>query len=182
MDFLRCHIGGRGCQIARDFYVNERIRVPEVRLIDENGGQVGVVRTFDALGLAREKELDLILISPSAKPPVAKIGDYGKFKYQQTKHEKEAKKSQKISVLKEVKLSPKIGEHDLMVRVSRSKEFLEKKNRVKVSLYFRGREMTHKEIGEKVIQKFVELVSDLGIPEGRPKLEGRNMVLIIVPK
>jgi len=145
-----------------------------VRLIDEAGGQVGVVSTSEALRLAREKGLDLIIISPGAKPPVAK--------YQQTKHEKETRKSQRASVLKEVKLSPKIGEHDLQVRISHTREFLEKKNKVKVSLYFRGREVTHKEIGERVVQKLLDQVADLGIPEGRSKMEGRNMVLIVVPK
>lgn len=141
-----------------------------------------MMRTSEALGLAKEKELDLILISSGAKPPVAKIGDFGKFKYKQTKHAKESRKSQKASVLKEVKLSAKIGEHDLTVRVNRSREFLEKGHKVKVSLYFKGREVTHKEIGERVVQKLVDRVVDFGVPEGKYKMEGRSMVLIIVPK
>lgn len=151
-------------------------------MIDETGNQVGVLATFEALKRAREKGLDLILISPGAKPPVAKIGDFGKFKYQQTKHERETKKSHKTSVVKEVKLTPKIGEHDLMVRVNHAREFLGKGNKVKVSLFFRGREVTHKEIGEKVLQRFLEHLVDCGNPEGRPKMEGRNLGLIIVPK
>lgn len=153
-----------------------------MRLIDENGAQIGITKTFDALNMAREKGLDLILISPSAKPPVAKILDIGKYKYQQAKHDKEAKKSQHASIIKEIKLSSKIGEHDLMVRVNRTREFLEKKNKVKVSLFFRGREVTHKDIGARVIQRLVDLVSDLGMPEERTKMEGRNMVQIIAPK
>ena len=157
--------------------MNERIRVPEVRVISESGEQVGVLKTFEALQRARESGLDLILISPSAKPPVAKIADFGKFKYQQTKHDKEARKSQHSTVVKEVKLSVKIGEHDLMVRVTRTREFLEKKNKVKINLYFRGREVTHKEIGQRVIEKLVERVADIGVAEGRPKMEGRSMVL-----
>lgn len=156
--------------------------MPEVRLIDEASSQLGIYKTFDALNLAREKGLDLILISPGAKPPVAKLSDFGKFKYQQTKHDKEARKSQHSTIVKEVKLSVKIGEHDLMVRVARTREFLEKKNKVKVNLYFRGREVTHKEIGARVIQKLVDLVSDIGVAEGRTKMEGRSMVLLLVPK
>ncbi len=162
--------------------MNERIRFPEVRVVSESGGQLGILKTFDAVRMAREQGLDLILISPTAKPPVAKIADYGKFKYQQVKHEKEAKKSQHSTIVKEVKLSVKIGEHDLMVRVARTREFLEKKNKVKVNLYFRGREVTHKEFGEKVIKRLVEAVSDIGAPEGRSKMEGRSMVLLLVPK
>jgi len=154
----------------------------EVRLIDDQGEQLGIVKTFDALARAREKGLDLILISPGATPPVAKISDFGKFKYQQTKHEKEARKSQRASVLKEIKLSAKIGEHDLMVRVDHANEFLKKKYKIKVSLFFKGREVTHKEIGERVIQRLIDGVADLGMPEGIAKMEGRNLVLIVVPK
>jgi len=153
-----------------------------VRLIDAEGQQLGVLKSFEALRLAREKGLDLILISPNAQPPVAKIGDYGKFKYEMAKHEKEAKKSQRASVLKEIKLTPKIGEHDLQVRITRVKEFLEKKNKIKVNMYFRGREMTHRKFGEKVLARFLEAISDLGVPEAPAKLEGRNLVLLIVPK
>lgn len=153
-----------------------------MRLIDAEGQQLGVLKSFEALRLAREKGLDLILISPNAQPPVAKIGDYGKFKYEMAKHEKEAKKSQRASVLKEIKLTPKIGEHDLQVRITRVKEFLEKKNKIKVNMYFRGREMTHRKFGEKVLARFLEAISDLGVPEAPAKLEGRNLVLLIVPK
>ena len=171
-----------GCKIGKDYYVNERIRIPEVRVVSDSGGQLGVYKTFDAVRLAREQGMDLILISPTANPPVAKIADFGKFKYQQTKHDKEARKSQHSTVVKEVKLSVKIGDHDLMVRVARTREFLEKKNKVKINLYFRGREVTHKEFGEKVINRLVELVADVGVPEGRSKMEGRSMVLLLVPK
>ena len=151
-------------------------------MIGVEGRQLGVTKTMDALRLAREQGLDLILISPTASPPVAKLADFGKFKYEQTKHDKVAKKAQKASVIKEVKLTPKIGEHDLQVRISRSREFLGKRNRVKVSVFFRGREVTHKEYGRKVLDKLVLAVADIGVPEGIPKMEGRNMVLLIVPK
>lgn len=151
-------------------------------MIGAEGKQMGVAKTADALRQARELGLDLILISPTASPPVARISDFGKFKYEQTKHDKVAKKAQKASIIKEVKLTPKIGEHDLQVRVSRSREFLTKKNRVKVSVFFRGREVTHKEYGRKVLDKLVLAVADIGSPEGTPKMEGRNMVLLVVPK
>ncbi len=156
--------------------------MPEVRLIHVDGSQKGIVRTSEALVMARENGVDLILISPNATPPVARLADYGKFKYEIIKHEKEAKKSQKASVLKEVKLTPKIGEHDLNVRIGKAKEILEKKGKVKVSVFFRGREMTHREFGERVLNRLVESVCELGKPEGPPKIEGRNMVLLLVPK
>jgi len=156
--------------------------VPEVRLIGVDGSQLGVKRTSEALMAAREKGVDLILISPAANPPVAKLGDYGKFKYEIIKHEKEAKKSQKASVLKEVKLTPKIGEHDLLVRIEKAKESLLKKNKVKVNVYFRGREITHKEFGQRVMYRLVDAVADIGRPEGPVKFEGRSMVLLLVPK
>lgn len=168
--------------LVKDFWVNERIRVPEVRLVDADGGQLGVKRTVEALELAREKGLDLVLVAPNVSPPVARILDYGKFKYEQTKHDKVVKKSQRSTGVKEVKLTPKIGEHDLQVRIDHSREFLAKKHKVKVSVFFRGREMTHKEYGRKVLDRFLEAVADSGLPEGTAKFEGRNLVLIVVPK
>ncbi len=162
--------------------INERVRVPEVRLIDTDSSQLGVKRTSEALTMAVEKGVDLILISPGASPPVARLADYGKFKYEIIKHEKEAKKSQKASVLKEVKLTPKIGEHDLNVRIGKTREILEKKGKVKISVYFRGREVTHREYGERVLNRLVDAVAELGKPEAPPKIEGRNMVLLLVPK
>jgi len=162
--------------------VNERIRVPEVRLIAADGRQLGVQKTFEALRIAREAGMDLVLIAPAASPPVAKILDYGKFKYEMAKHDREAKKSQKATGLKEIKLTPKIGEHDLKVSISKTKEFLSKKHRVKVSLYFRGREMVHREYGERVLHKLLEAVAELGVPEAPSRFEGRNLVLVLVPK
>jgi len=162
--------------------VNERIRVPEIRLIGAEGQQVGVVKTFDALRMAKEQELDLVLISPQTVPPVARILDFGKFKYEQTKHDKGTKKSKSSSGIKEVKLTVKIGEHDFLVRVTKAREFLEKKQRVKVSLYFKGREVTHREFGDRVLSRFLEAVIDLGKQESPIKLEGRNLVLQLVPK
>ncbi len=151
-------------------------------MLDVDGGQLGIKSTMDALREAREKEVDLILISPNASPPVAKLGDYGKFKYEMIKHDKEAKKGQRASQVKEVKLTPKIGEHDLLVRIEKTKEFLLKKCKVKVNLFFRGREITHREFGVKVMNRLVEAVADFGKPEAPAKIEGRNMVLLLVPK
>lgn len=168
--------------IAKEYMVNERIRVPEVRLIAADGRQLGVQKTFEALRIAREAGMDLVLISPSASPPVAKVVNYGKFKYEMNKHDRVAKKAQKATGLKEIKLTPKIGVHDLNVRISRTKEFLTKKHRVKVSLYFRGREMTHREYGERVVHKLLAAVAELGVPEAPSKFEGRSLVLVLVPK
>ena len=168
--------------LVRDLYINERIRATELRVIDNEGHQLGLMSASDALSVAKEKGLDLILISPTAKPPVAKIGDYGKFKYQQTKHEKETRKSQKGSAIKEIKLTPKIGEHDLAVRVAHTREFLAKGHKVKVSLFFRGREVTHKEVGQAVVAKLLERIADVGVSESPSKMEGRNMVLVVAPK
>jgi len=153
-----------------------------VRVIGPDGGQLGVLKTIDALRQAQELGKDLVLIVPNAKPPVARIIDFGKLKYEDTKHEKEVRKAQKAGVLKEVKLSFKIGDHDLNVRIRQAREFLEKGNKVKVAVYFRGREVTHKEIGRAVLQKLLDAVVDLGTPEKNPMMEGRSMVIILSPK
>ncbi|MBU0573759.1 MAG: translation initiation factor IF-3 [Candidatus Margulisbacteria bacterium] len=162
--------------------VNERIRAREVRLVGSNGDQKGVVPMLEALRLAREEGLDLVLIAPNASPPVAKIADHGKLKYEKSKHDKEMRKSQRVSVLKEIKLTPKIGDHDLEVRVKKVRELLEKKNKIKLTMFFRGREMVHKELGLAVIDRLLEKVQDLGAAESKGKFEGRRLVLLIVPK
>lgn len=130
---------------------------------------------------AKENYLDLILIVPDATPPVCKISDFGKFKYELAKREKEARKSKKAGVVKELKITPKIGEHDLLVRIKRTKEFLEKGHKVKISMFFRGREITHKEIGLNILNRLVEEVKEFGTPEGAPRLLGKNMILIFTP-
>lgn len=134
-----------------------------------------------ALAKAKERELDLILVAPSDTAPVCKIGDYGRFKYEIEKREKEARKSHKVGGMKEIKLSPKIDIHDLNVRIARSSEFLQKGHRLKVTMMFRGREITHKNIGEGVVDKFLEGVKDFGVAEGNKKFEGKNLVLMVVP-
>lgn len=137
---------------------------------------------MDALNRAREAGLDLVLIVPNSKPPVARIIDFGKFKYKEAKHEKELRKSQRVGVLKEIKLSCKIGEHDINVRIRQTREFLEKGNKVKASVYFKGREVTHREIGAAVLQKLLDKTNDLGAPEKEAKMEGRNLSVILAPK
>jgi len=132
--------------------------------------------------LARERGFDLVLIAPGAKPPVCRIADYGKLKYELNKKEKEARKAQRGGGLKEVKLSPKIAQHDFEVRLKKAREFLEKKNKVKVSMFFRGRWMAHVALGMKTMDRLIEQVADLGKPEGRPKRFGKNFIVIISPK
>lgn len=162
--------------------INEEIRDKEVRLIDENGEQLGVVSGKEALNLAQEKNLDLVKIAPQSKPPVCKIMNYGKYRFDQMKKEKEAKKKQKTMEVKEVRLSPNIDEHDLNTKLKNAAKFLEKGDKVKVSVRFRGREMTHTEIGREVLSQFAEGISDVGAIDKAPKMEGRSMVMFLMPK
>lgn len=150
--------------------------------MDEEGKQLGVLPTQDALKLARERGLDLVLVSPGAQPPVCRIADHGKLKYEQSKKEKEARKSQRGGGLKEVKLSPKIAQHDFEVRLRKAREFLEEKNQVKLSMFFRGREMAHVDLGMKVMERMIEALGDLGKAEAKPKRFGKNFVVIVSPK
>lgn len=136
----------------------------------------------DALRLARERGLDLVLIAPGAKPPVCRIADYGKLKYELNKKEKEARKAQKGGGLKEVKISPKIAQHDFEVRLKKAREFLEKRYKVKISMFFRGRWMAHVDLGMKVMDRMMEAISDLGKPEAAPKRFGKNFIVIVAPK
>jgi translation initiation factor IF-3 len=168
--------------ISKRFIINEQIRGTEVRLIDENGQQLGIVNLAHARQLAQEKELDLILIAPQATPPVCKIGDIGKLKYEAAKKEKEARKARKVGVLKEIKLGLKIEQHDLAVKTRKCAEFLQKGNKVKFNLFFKGREMTHQHLGQELFNAIIENLKDCGQPEAPPKLEGRNLHLIMTPK
>ncbi|NLY68070.1 MAG: translation initiation factor IF-3 [Tissierellia bacterium] len=172
----------RRCSNIKELQINEEIRDKEVRLIDVDGNQIGIVPIKKALDLAYERNLDLVKVAPNAKPPVCRIMDYGKYKYELAKKEKEAKKKQKIINVKEVRLTPSIEEHDLKVKAKRANEFLQNGDRVKVSVRFRGRELGHTEIGKEVLMKFAELTSEYGAIEKQPKLEGRNMVMFIVSK
>lgn len=165
----------------RDFQINERIWAKEVRLVDENSKQLGVLPTPEALRLARERGFDLVLIVPSAKPPVARIADYGKLRYEMTKKEKEARKGSRAGSIKEIKLSSKIAQHDFDVRVEKSKELLGKGHKVKVNILFRGREMAHTNLGRMVMDRFIAAVAEAAKPDAPPKLEGRNLNLILSP-
>ncbi len=168
--------------IAKDqTLINNRIRAKEVRLIGEDGSQLGIKATRDAIELAENANLDVVLVAPNAKPPVARIMDYGKYKYEQQKKDKEARKKQKVINLKEIRLSPTIEEHDFNTKLGHAKKFLAKEDKVKVSIRFKGRAITHKEIGRKVLERFAEALKEDGQIEQRPKMEGRSMFLVVAP-
>lgn len=168
--------------ITKDFRINEEIRVREVRVIDSDGNQLGILSSRDALRLAEEKQLDLVEISPAAKPPVCKIMDYGKYRYEQSKREKEAKKKQKIISVKEVKLRPNIEDHDFEVKAKNAARFLKEGDKVKATIIFRGREIVHTQLGQKLLKRLAERVQDISQVERQPKLEGKNMIMILSPK
>ena len=162
--------------------INEEIRDREVRLIDSDGAQAGIVPIAQALEMASKKNLDLVKIAPQASPPVCRIMDYGKFKFEQSKKEKENRKNQKIIVVKELRITPNIDEHDFNTKVSNAIKFLKSGDKVKVTVRFRGREVTHASLGEKLLIKFSQVVDEYGIVDKAPKLEGRNMTIFINPK
>ena len=161
--------------------INEKIRAKEVRLIADEGQQLGIVPTIEALRLAKEQELDLVEVSPTAVPPVCKIMDYGKFKYQIAKKAHDAKKKQAVIHIKEMKLGLKIEEHDLMFKVKHLREFLEDGNKVKIIIMFKGREVLHIDMGEKLAQKIIEGLKDVGTVEQKSRFDGRNIVMIVAP-
>jgi len=162
--------------------INEQIRDREVRLIDENGEQLGVVPGREAQSLADERKLDLVKIAPTAKPPVCRIMDYGKYKFDQAKKEKEARKKQKTVDIKELRLSPSIGTHDVQVKVKKAIEFLKNGDKVKVSIRFRGREIGHSKAGLIILENFAEQVAELGVVDKYPKMEARTLVMYLAPK
>ncbi|MBZ2175941.1 translation initiation factor IF-3 [Schnuerera sp. xch1] len=172
----------RRCSNIKELQINEEIREREVRLIDSDGKQIGVVPIKKALNIAYEKKLDLVKVAPNAKPPVCKVMNYGKYKYEMSKKEKEAKKNQKVINIKEMRMSPNIEEHDLNVKAGKTIEFLKNGNKVKVSVRFKGRQLGHTEAGRKVLLKFAELTSEYGTIDKQPKMEGRNMVMFLVSK
>jgi translation initiation factor IF-3 len=162
--------------------INEEIRDREVRLVDENGEQLGIVPARQAMALAEERSLDLVKIAPQAKPPVCKLMDYGKYKFEQSKREREIRKNQKVITVKGVQLSATIDEHDIDVREKATIKFLQSGDKVKVSIRFRGRQITHPEIGVGVMNKFAERVKEYGTVERRPLIEGRNMTMVLAPR
>lgn len=162
--------------------INEEIRDKEVRLIDSDGSQLGIVDIEEALRLSVEKGLDLVNIAPKAEPPVCKIMDYGKYRYDLQRKEKDARKKQKTIQLKEIRLSTFIEEHDLMVKANHAIKFLNGGDKVKVSLRFRGRERDHVDVGRKVMDRFAEVIEEAGVVERVPLLEGRSLIMILAPK
>ena len=162
--------------------INEEIRDKELRVIGADGSQLGIMTSSDALALAEEKDLDLVKIAPNAVPPVCKIMDYGKFRFEQLKKEKEAKKNQKVVEIKEIRMSPGIDVGDFNTKLKNAQKFLADGNRVKVSVRFRGREMAHTDIGRDLLKKFAELCSEVATLDKAAKLEGRNMSMFLSPK
>jgi len=161
--------------------INDRIRVPEVRLIDDQGNQVGVMKTADALVFAQERELDLVEVAPDARPPVCRVLDYSKYKYEQAQKQKAARKHQQQITVREIKFRPKIAEHDYDTKKHHVERFLRHKDKVKVTIMFRGREVTHPERGTAILDRLAEELQELGVVEQRPMQEGRNMTMLMAP-
>ena len=162
--------------------INEQIRDKEIRLIGENGEQLGIMSARQAMKLAEEAELDLVKIAPTAKPPVCKIVDYGKYKYEQVRKEKEAKKKQKVIDIKEIRLSPNIDTNDLNTKIGAARKFLTKGDRVKITLRFRGREMAHMNNSKHILDDIAQSLSDIAVVEKAPKVEGRSMTMFLTEK
>ena len=170
------------CTTISELMINEQIRDKEVRVIGENGDQLGIMSAKEALKLAEEAELDLVKIAPTAKPPVCKIIDYGKYRYEQARKEKEAKKKQKTVDVKEVRLSPNIDTNDLNTKVNSAKKFIQKGDKVKVTLRFRGREMAHMQTSKHILDDFADMLKDVASVEKPAKLEGRSISMVLTEK
>mgnify|MGYP001619042061 FL=1 len=168
--------------IKKFIRINDKIRVPQVRLVGPDGGQLGVVTIQNALEIANQHELDLVEVAPQASPPVCRVIDFSKFKYDQEKKEREAKKHQRQSRLKEIRLKPNIDDHDYQVKVKHAIGFLKKKDKVKVSLFFRGRQMEHLDLGRKILDRFIIDIQNDGQVEKNPALEGRVISFMVAPK
>jgi translation initiation factor IF-3 len=171
----------QGGPISAELRINERIRVPEVRLVGPNGEQVGIVPIAKALDLARESDLDLVEVAPTARPPVAKLMDYGKYKYESAMKARDARRNQAHTVIKEIKLRPKIDPHDYGTKKGHVERFLKAGDKVKVTIMFRGREQSRPELGFRLLQRLAEDVEELGFVESRPKQDGRNMIMVLGP-
>ena len=168
--------------IKQELPINGQIRAKEVNLIGENGEKLGVVAFKEALSMAEEKKLDLVLVAANSNPPVCKIMNYGKYKFEQSKKEKEAKKKQKVLEIKELRVTPNIEEHDFEFKSKNARKFLQDGNKVKITVRFRGREVNNSKAGENVLNKFIEKLEDIATVEKQPKLEGRNMFTILAKK
>ena len=165
-----------------ELFINEQIRDKEIRLIGESGEQLGIMSSREALKLAEEAGLDLVKIAPTAKPPVCKIVDYGKYRYELARKEKDAKRKQKVIEVKEIRMSPNIDTNDLNTKVGAARKFLEKGNRVKVTLRFRGREMAHMSTSKHILDDFAQMLSDIAVVEKMPKVEGSSMIMFLTVK
>ena len=170
---------GEGTSLSKDLRINEMIRVPNVRVVDEEGSQLGVMPTNQALQMAQERGYDLVEVAPMAAPPVAKFLDYGQFKYEQARREKEARRNQRSVEFKEIRLKPKIGKGDFDTKVRRAIQFLEDGDRVKVTVQFRGREVSHAYIGRDLLTRFGDLIKDHGTVDRQPLLEGKSMSMTV---
>lgn len=168
--------------IKQELPINGQIRAKEVQVIGENGEKLGVLSLRDALEKAEEKKLDLVLVAPQGNPPVCKIMNYGKYKFEQAKKEKEAKKKQKVAEIKEIRITPNIEEHDFGFKAKNARKFIEDGNKLKITVKFRGREVNNSKLGEDVLNKFIENLSDIANVEKKPKLEGRNMFIMLSKK
>lgn len=166
----------------RELLINESIREKEVRVVDADGSQLGILPLKEALNLAASKNLDLVDIAPQAKPPVCRIMDYGKYRYEQAKREKEARKNQKTIEIKEVRMSLNIDTHDFNTKVNAAKKFLSAGNKVKVSVRYRGRELAHPELGRNLLERFKDDCSEVGVVDKPPKMEGRSLAMFIASK
>ncbi|MGI8667830.1 MAG: translation initiation factor IF-3 [Jatrophihabitans sp.] len=180
--------GGRGIDkdnlggpISSEPRINDRIRVPEVRLVGPEGEQVGIVPIGKALELAAEADLDLVEVAPMARPPVCKLMDFGKFKYESAQKAREARRNQTLTVIKEMKLRPKIDPHDYATKKGHVERFLKQGDKVKITIMFRGREQSRPELGFRLLQKLAEDITELGFVESSPKQDGRNMVMVVAP-
>lgn len=167
---------------SKEMLINDEIREKEVRLIDMDGSQLGILPIADAMAKAENKGLDLVLIAPQAKPPACKIMDYGKYKFEQSKRDKEARKNQKTVNIKEVRITPSIDVHDFNTKVNQAVKFLKSGDKVKVTVRFRGRELHHTDLGMELLKKFGEVITESGSIEKAAKLEGRNMTMVVAPK
>ena len=169
-------------RIISELFINEQIRDKEVRVIGEDGEQLGIMSSKEALKLAEEAGVDLVKIAPTAKPPVCKIVDYGKYKYEQTRKEKEAKKKQKTVEINELRLSPNIDTNDLNTKINAARKFISKGDRVKITLRFRGREIAHMNNSKHILDDFAEALSDIAVVDKAPKVEGRSMTMFLAEK
>jgi len=172
----------RGDIISKELRVNDAIRAREVRVVDANGDQLGIMSAREALSIAGDRGLDLVEVAPNAKPPVCRIMDYGKHRYEQSKRDKAAKKKQKVTNVKEIRMSPKIDDHDFEVKLRAAERFIKAGDKVKVSVRFRGREIVHSDLAKTKLNKLAEQLKDFAMVERPPKLEGRQMIAVLAPR